>query len=173
MLRGKAPGMQVVQNSGEPGGGLSINIRGVGSITGGTSPLYVIDGMPIDNSVLITGTGNQVTGNPTPRNPLSALNPSDIQSIEILKDASATAIYGARGANGVIMITTKTGEGSEALQISYSGSVGVQNTHNRLNLLNEQQYMEGVNALIAAGEGSESDRVTQMHGGGTDWKDVI
>src|SRR5690625_5304604 len=84
-LRGKAPGMQVVQNSGEPGGGLSINIRGVGSITGGTSPLYVIDAMPIDNTVLITGTGNQVTGNPTPRNPLSALNPSDIQSIEILK----------------------------------------------------------------------------------------
>ena len=173
MLRGKAPGMQVVQNSGEPGGGLSINIRGVGSITGGTSPLYVIDGMPIDNTVLITGTGNQVTGNPTPRNPLSALNPSDIQSIEILKDASATAIYGARGANGVIMITTKTGEGSEDLQISYSGSVGVQNTHNRLNLLNAQQYMEGVNALIDAGEGSESDRVTQIHGGGTDWQDVI
>src|SRR5690625_5383236 len=105
--------MQVGRNSGEAGGVLCINIRGVGSISGGTPPLYVIDGMPIDNTVLITGTGNQVTGNPTPRNPLSALNPSDIQSIEILKDASATAIYGARGANGAIMIISKKGEAGE------------------------------------------------------------
>src|SRR5690606_14332867 len=97
------------QNTGEPGGGMSINIRGVGSITGGTSPLYVIDGLPIDNGVLISGTGNQIPTNRSPRNPLSSLNPSDIESIEILKDASATAIYGSRGANGVVLVTTKNG----------------------------------------------------------------
>lgn len=172
MIAGRAPGVQVVQNTGEPGGGLSINIRGVGSITGGTSPLYVIDGLPIDNSVLISGTGNQVVANRSPRNPLSALNPNDIESIEVLKDASATAIYGSRGANGVILITTKSGSAG-ALKVTYDGSFGIQNVHRRLDLLTPQQYMDGVNDLISKGQGLPSEIVTGIQDGGTDWQDVV
>ncbi|WP_234567120.1 SusC/RagA family TonB-linked outer membrane protein [Rhodohalobacter sp. 614A] len=172
LLQGKAPGVQVVQNSGEPGGGMSIDIRGVGSINAGSSPLYVIDGLPIDNSVLISGTGNQVASNPSPRNPLSALNPQDIESIEVLKDASATAIYGSRGANGVILVTTKKGTAGD-FQVNFNTQFGFQNVHQKLNLLNPQEYMEGINSLIDAGGGEESERVTEIIGGGTDWQDVI
>ncbi|MBV6643112.1 MAG: TonB-dependent receptor plug domain-containing protein, partial [Cyclobacteriaceae bacterium] len=94
-------------NSAEPGGGISIQIRGSGSINAGTAPLYVIDGLPIDNGSPVTGGGSGFDNARKPRNPLSTLNPADVESIEILKDASATAIYGARGANGVILITQK------------------------------------------------------------------
>ncbi len=172
MIQGKAAGVQVVQNSGEPGGGMSIDIRGVGSINAGSAPLYVVDGLPIENSVLIGGTGNQVAPTRSPRNPIGFLNPADIASIEILKDASASAIYGARGANGVILITTKSGS-SGALKIDYNGHVGFNEVHNRLDLLNPQQYMQGINELIDAGVGSETERVTGISGDGTDWQDVI
>ncbi|MEX2410030.1 MAG: SusC/RagA family TonB-linked outer membrane protein, partial [Candidatus Paceibacterota bacterium] len=172
LIQGRAPGVQVVQNSGEPGGGMSIDIRGIGSITAGSAPLYVIDGLPIDNSVLISGTGNQVASNPSPRNPLSSLNPQDIESIEILKDASATAIYGSRGANGVIMVTTKKGVSGD-FQINYNTQLGIQNVHNRLDLLNPQDYRDGINSLIEAGGGEDSERVTEIINNGTDWQDVI
>ncbi len=172
MLEGKAAGVQVVQNSGEPGGGISIDVRGVGSINAGSAPLYVIDGLPIDNSVLIGGTGDQVASTRSPRNPLNGLNPEDIESIEVLKDASATAIYGARGANGVVLVTTKSGTQGD-LRVSYNGQLGIQNVHNRLDLLSPQQYMDGINALIDAGGGEPSERVTGIAGEGTDWQDVI
>lgn len=96
-----------MQSSGEPGGGISVNVRGVGSVNAGNSPLYVVDGFPIDNSATVGGTGANFTGMKSARNPLNAINPDDIASIEVLKDASATAIYGSRGANGVVLITTK------------------------------------------------------------------
>jgi len=172
MLQGRVSGVQVVQSSGEPGGGSSVNIRGTGSINAGSSPLYVIDGLPIDNSVLISGTGNQVASTRSPRNPLSSLNPDDIESIEVLKDASATAIYGSRGANGVILVTTKKGQ-TGGLQINYNGQIGVSEVQNRLDLLNPQQYMDGINSIIDLGAGDPSERVTQISGGGTDWQDVI
>lgn len=172
LIDGKAAGVQVVQNSGEPGGGMSIDIRGVGSINAGSSPLYVVDGLPIENSVLISGTGNQVAPTRSPRNPISFLNPGDIESIEILKDASASAIYGARGANGVILITTKSGSAGQ-LKVDYNGHIGFNEVHNRLNLLNPQEYMTGINSLIDGGAGDEAERVTGIQGGGTDWQDVI
>ncbi len=172
LMEGKAPGVQIVQMSGEPGAGMSVDIRGVGSINAGSSPLYVVDGLPIQNNVMIGGTGNQVTPSRSPRNPISFLNPSDIKSIEILKDASATAIYGARGANGVILITTKSGEAGE-LKIDYNGHVGFNSVHKRLDLLNPQEYMEGINALIDMGHGDPSERVNEIQNGGTDWQDVI
>jgi len=172
MIGGKVAGVQVVQNSGEPGAGISIDIRGVGSINAGSSPLYVVDGLPIENSVLISGTGNQVASTRSPRNPISFLNPEDIESIEILKDASATAIYGARGANGVIMITTKKGAAGN-LSIDYNGHIGVNQVSNRFDLLNPQEYMEGINAIIDDGYGSDAERVTEIQDGGTDWQDVI
>lgn len=103
--------MSVIQNSGEPGGGFSINIRGASSINAGVEPLYVIDGVPIDNSRAVeSGSIVGFNSNRTPRNPMSSINPADIESLEILKDASATAIYGSRGANGVVLITTKSGK---------------------------------------------------------------
>mgnify|MGYP003113526136 CR=1 FL=1 len=172
MIQGKAAGVQVVQNSGEPGGGMSINIRGVGSINAGSSPLYVIDGLPINNSPAISQTGNETAPTRSPRNPISFLNPEDIASIDILKDASATAIYGSRGANGVVMITTKKGNSGD-LRIDYSTHIGFNQVHNRLELLNAEQYTNGINSLIDLGAGSEAERVTPIQGNGTDWQDVV
>ncbi len=172
MIQGKAAGVQVVQNSGEPGGGMSINIRGVGSINAGSSPLYVIDGLPINNEPAIAQTGNEVAPTRSPRNPISFLNPADIESIDILKDASATAIYGSRGANGVIMITTKKGNSSK-LNINYNTHIGFNQVHNRLDLLSPEQYKTGINSLIDAGGGSNAERVGDIQANGTDWQDVV
>ncbi len=172
MIAGKAAGVQVVQNSAEPGGGISVNIRGSGSINAGNSPLYVIDGLPIDNSAAVTGVGERFTTSRTTRNPLSALNPADIESIEILKDASATAIYGARGANGVILITTKNGSAGK-LKINYNGYVGTQTIANKIQLLNPEQYMRTINEIIQEGGGTPDQEVTTIQNGGTDWQDEI
>ncbi|HEY0304736.1 MAG TPA: TonB-dependent receptor plug domain-containing protein, partial [Longimicrobiales bacterium] len=98
MLAGTAPGVQVTTASSEPGGALSVRIRGTSSITGNSEPLYVIDGFPIENDIEGSSVGNGGRDRTTPPNPLVTLNPSDIESISVLKDASATAIYGARGA---------------------------------------------------------------------------
>src|SRR5690606_22015959 len=101
LIAGRAPGVQVTQSSSEPGGGASIRIRGANSINASNEPLYVIDGLPINNAPI--SPTSSVVGDPSPRNPLNSLNPNDIKSVEILKDASATAIYGSRAANGVIL----------------------------------------------------------------------
>ncbi len=175
MLLGKSAGVNVVQSSGEPGGGFSVNIRGASSINGGVSPLYVIDGVPIDNSRPVSqGSIVGFSDNRSPRNPMSSINPSDIESIEILKDASATAIYGSRGANGVILITTKSGK-SEKMKVSYSGSVGIQSPSNKLDLLNAADYKRVLNEIIDAGGDSEANRVGEIAGGGagTDWQDEV
>lgn len=174
MISGNSAGIQVIQSGGQPGGGASVNIRGVGSINAGSSPLYVIDGLPIESST-ISGTGNQVASDPSPRNPLSSLNPEDIKSIEILKDASATAIYGSRGANGVVLITTKQGSEGD-LQIDYNGYFGLQNVHNRLDLLGPVEYQREINEIIDTGNLGEwlpSERVTEIQDGGTDWQDEV
>ena len=172
MLEGKLAGVQVVQNSGEPGGGMSINIRGEGSINAGTGPLYVIDGLPINNSTVIGGTGNEIAATRTPRNPISFLNPADIESIEVLKDASAAAIYGARGANGVVLITTRSGT-SGKIKVDYSGQFGINTVHNRLDLLNAQQYFDGINQIIEDGVEGDWQPVEAFEGNGTDWQDIV
>ncbi|MDR0698999.1 MAG: TonB-dependent receptor [Tannerella sp.] len=176
MLLGKSAGVNVVQNSGEPGGGFSINIRGANSVNAGNNPLYVIDGVPIDNERPITsGSIIGFNQNRSPRNPLSSINASDIKSIEILKDASATAIYGSRGANGVILITTKSGGKDEKTTVSYQGYVGIQNPANKLKLLNAADYKRILNEIIDAGGDDESNRVGDIANGGkgTDWQDEI
>lgn len=175
MLLGKSAGVNVVQSSGEPGGGFSVNIRGASSINGGVSPLYVIDGVPIDNSRPVSqGSIVGFSDNRSPRNPMSSINPADIESLEILKDASATAIYGSRGANGVILITTKSGK-SEKMKVSYSGSVGIQSPSGKLDLLGAADYKSVLNALIDAGADSEASRVGEIANGGagTDWQDEV
>ena len=125
-LQGRAAGVMVVQNSKAPGGSISVRVRGSNSISSTNEPLYVVDGFATLNGV--------------------DLNPNDIESMEILKDASATAIYGARGANGVIIITTKRGKAGKA-QINYNGYVGLQKVRNPFNMLNGKQYMTLANEL--------------------------
>ena len=116
LLQGKVPGVQVSANSGVPGGGIFIRIRGSNSVNASNDPLYVVDGVFINNTNLIaTGLGNQVSSNP-----LADLNPSDIERMEILKDANATAIYGSRGANGVVLITTKRGKAGDKTRITFN-----------------------------------------------------
>lgn len=170
LIFGKAPGVQVVQNSGEPGGGFSVNIRGAGSINAGNNPLYVVDGLPLDNSPVVSGGGNNFSNSRAPRNPLNSINPADIESMEILKDASATAIYGARGANGVVLITTKRGKAGR-LNVTYDVYGGVQQVANKIRLLNGDEYRDVMNAIIDAGGGTESNRVPPATNNGTDWLD--
>jgi TonB-linked SusC/RagA family outer membrane protein len=115
LLQGRAPGVQVSANSGVPGGGIFIRIRGSNSVNASNDPLYVVDGVFINNTNLVaTGLGNQVSSNP-----IADINPADIESFEILKDANATAIYGSRGANGVVLITTKRGRANTKTRITF------------------------------------------------------
>jgi len=166
--------VQVIQNTAQPGGGVSIQIRGASSVNAGNDPLYVIDGLPLNGGNVVAEAGGAYTGTRAPRNPLNTINPADIQSIEILKDASATAIYGSRGANGVILITTKQGS-SGKLKVDYNGYYGVQNVARKLPMLTAQEYQQVLNQLIDDGATgvSEGDRVTQIQNGGSDWQDII
>jgi TonB-linked SusC/RagA family outer membrane protein len=143
-LVGKIAGVQVLQTSGSPGAGLSVRVRGVGSITAGNEPLYVVDGVPISNdNARATGEINTGSGNypEQPINILSTINPADIESIQVLKDASAAAIYGSRGSNGVVLITTKNGTIGKPT-IRYSGYYGLQETTTRYDMLNAYEWAQ-------------------------------
>ncbi|MBJ2176048.1 TonB-dependent receptor [Aureibaculum sp. A20] len=137
VLQGRAAGVQVISNSGAPGGGMSIKIRGNSSLNSGNSPLYVVDGVPIESNMLSSLNGTENFG----LNPLSDINPGDIESIEILKDAASTAIYGSRAANGVILITTKRGSSGKA-QVDVSINTGVSEISRTLSVLNATQYRQ-------------------------------
>lgn len=171
LLIGKSSGVSVVQGSGEPGAGFSLNIRGSSSINAGNDPLYVIDGIPIDNDRPITRNGIGVGNSRTPRSPMASLNPGDIESIEILKDASATAIYGSRGANGVILITTKQGSAGKP-KFNYNTSLGVQNWSNELDLLSAEDYRRVLNDIVDAGGAEEAFRISNT-GVATDWQKEV
>ncbi len=138
LIQGKVAGVQVQNNSGAPGGGSSISIRGITSIRSGNSPLIVVDGVPLAGGTTSPGNGTPLGGTPGD-NPLNFINPSDIASMDVLKDASATAIFGSRGANGVIMITTKKGQ-TGAPKIEFSTSVGVSSLLKRIDVLDGDQY---------------------------------
>lgn len=202
MMQGKVAGVQITQTSGAPGGNVNVVIRGISSITGGNSPLYVVDGYAIgtggggsDLSSFASSSysaSNIANSSATNRiNPLSTINPSDIESIQVLKDASATAIYGSRGANGVVIITTKRGKVGKPT-ITFEHSTGVQQLAKKLDLLSPQQYAEYVaegrdNAWVfAGGKATDANNVrstaTQVKPefrnpsqiqNGTDWQDVI
>jgi TonB-linked SusC/RagA family outer membrane protein len=140
-LSGRMPGVMVQTTNGLPGGGINVQIRGKGSIAAGSDPLYIIDGVPFDGSAPNPSntmqTNNNVSG---VINPLNSLNPADIENITVLKDADATAIYGSRGSNGVIIIQTKKAE-KAALQISLSTKAGISQISQRPKLLNLQEYL--------------------------------
>ena len=137
-LQGRVAGVMVVQNAGNPGNGITVRVRGSSSISGGNDPLYVIDGVPMtqgDQSALNIGFGGQDV------DAVADLNPSEIERIEVLKDASAAAIYGSRASNGVVLITTKRGQAARP-EITFGSYYGSQKDWKRLDMLNAQQYME-------------------------------
>lgn len=170
-LSGKAAGVQVTQVNGKVDGGVKIFIRGVSTISSSKEPLYVIDGVPIINA--------NESGNGAPTNPLISLNPNDIESIDILKDASSAAIYGSRGTNGVILITTKKGKEGRA-QVSVNFSQGVSTPTNKREWLNASEYAELLTEAIrnrvpawsqAQADSWVNNRLTR-YSGGKDWKTV-
>ncbi|MDX3914950.1 MAG: TonB-dependent receptor [Pseudosphingobacterium sp.] len=173
-LQGRTPGVQIYQKSGEPGAAMSVQIRGITSITGNNAPLYVIDGMPVNDAAAIGTAGvGGATNNPNNRTPLNALNPADIASIEILKDASATAIYGSRGANGVVLITTKKGKAGK-IAVTYDASYGQQQVAKTQRYMTAEEYTSAVNGIIKEGQlnGSVYQPV-EASTYNTDWQDLL
>lgn len=185
MLQGKAAGVTVTNNSGAPGSAASVRVRGTTSISGTNEPLYVIDGVPISGDA----TGKSTSGQPLAGrdgfsssggsgnnavSPLSMINPSDIESIDILKDASATAIYGSRGANGVIIITTKSGKKGEG-RISYENFTSISTVANKLDVLNLQQYAILKNELADMWGYQKRQEFAhpELLGKGTNWQDEV
>ncbi len=164
MMQGRVSGVNITQNSGEPGTGMTVRIRGSNSIRSGQDPLYVVDGVPLDNAD-ITPDGGSASGygGGANKNPLSFLNPDDIESIDILKDASSTAIYGARGANGVVIITTKKGKKGQAT-ISYDGYMGVSEIREKLDILTAKEFRSYTR--------SDGSKLLDL-GASTDWQDQI
>ncbi len=185
LIQGKVAGLQIINNSGQPGGAATIRIRGTASVRSGNNPLYVVDGVPLSGGSGRPGLGLAAFGNSPASNPLNFINPNDIASMDVLKDASATAIYGSRGSNGVIIITTKRGQsGQPSLDVNYS--VGTSKIMKQLDVLDGNEYRaaltkygltsgnygDNVNAVdailrsgmthqlsIAAGGGSENAKI--------------
>ena len=158
LIQGKTAGVQITQSSGEPGAGISLRIRGTGSVRSNNSPLFVIDGVPVSNENVSASTADIGVGTGGSKNPLNFLNPNDIESMSILKDASATAIYGSRGANGVVIITTKSGKSGGGGQFAFSSNLTVSETADTFNLLSSQEFVDRGGADL---------------GGSTDWQDFI
>jgi TonB-linked SusC/RagA family outer membrane protein len=172
-FQGRIPGVMVQNNSGAPGGATTVTIRGVSSF-GSNQPLYVIDGIQFyGDGVGVAGMTDGANGQ-TRVNPLSTINPNDIVSIDVLKDASASAIYGSRASNGVILITTKRGKSGEA-KISYNGYYGVAGLRSKQEVMNLQQYADYRKNIA-----TETNQQVDQHyldpsllGEGTDWQDEV
>ena len=164
VLQGRAAGVQIQANTGTPGGSSTIRIRGTNSLNASSQPIFVIDGVIIDSDGGDDGNSN----------PLAGINPSDILTMDILKDASATAIYGSRASNGVIMITTKRGKAGEAT-LTYDGYVGWQQMPKKLDVLNLRQYAEHNNDIADAQIKTHSGTFLrpELLGAGTDWQDEL
>ena len=177
-LQGRAAGVTAVQTSGAPGSSSSIRVRGQATINANAEPLYVIDGVIMQgggSSGADFGLGDALgNGSVSTVSPLSTINPSDIVSMEILKDASATAIYGAQGANGVVLITTKRGKAGDA-KFTYDGMFAVQRQNRRIDLLNLREFAEYYNDLasVAMVNANEYYSDPSILGKGTNWQDAI
>lgn len=144
-MQGQISGVQIDQRTGEPGAAPEIQVRGTGTLTAGTDPVFVIDGIPVDKNLALQGELNQRRDAfSTPRqNPLSNIHPRDIESIEVLKDASAASIYGSRGSNGVVMVSTKEGGGIDGRPVvNFSQRVGVSEVANRPDMMNAEEWIE-------------------------------
>src|SRR5688572_25698532 len=180
MIQGRVAGVEMTTNNGEPGAGAQIRIRGGTSISASNEPLYVIDGVPISNAATEPG-GIGIGGSPSlPRSPLNLLNPSDIESITILKDASATAIYGSRAANGVILIQTKKGAEGGGSTMEYDGYVAMSAPSNYLELLTGSEYRQFLQQQLArvapgdtAGLRQWNNRIASQGAANTDWERAV
>ena len=162
MIQGKVAGVQIVANNGEPGAGSSIKIRGASSIRSGTQPLYVIDGIPLDMSSNSPSSGSGYSAPAT--DPLSFINPNDIETMDVLKDASAAAIYGSRAANGVVLITTKKGKDGQS-EVSYSTSVSISSLRKKLDVLSASDWLKYRQNVLGTTENNM--------GAATDWQDQV
>ena len=177
-LQGRAAGVSAVQTSGAPGSSSSIRVRGQATVNANAEPLYVIDGVIVQgggNSGADFGLGDALgNGRVSTISPLSTINPADIVSMEILKDASATAIYGAQGANGVVLITTKHGKAGEA-KFSYDGMFAVSRQTSRIDMMNLRQYAEFYNDMVNMGEVEANALYADpsILGKGTNWQDEV
>ena len=176
---GRVTGVTAVQTSGAPGSASSIRVRGQATINAGAEPLYVVDGVIFQSggqSGADYGLGDKLgNGSVSTISPLSTINPSDIVSMEVLKDASATAIYGAQGANGVVLITTKRGKAGEA-KFTYDGSTTWSRQTKRLDMMNLREFAEYYNDLVAQGEITKADPAysdPSVLGKGTNWQDAV
>jgi TonB-linked SusC/RagA family outer membrane protein len=164
MMQGRIAGVQITSNNGEPGSGSQIRVRGLSTFRSGSQPLYVVDGIPLDfaSSSPKGANGSALNGAPA-TNPLNFINPGDIQSIDILKDASAAAIYGSRGANGVIIITTKKGKEGKG-EVEYSNFVSMSKLPKKLDVLSADEWVSYLDSL----------KLTKNDfGARTDWQDEI
>ncbi|PRX54931.1 TonB-dependent receptor [Flagellimonas meridianipacifica] len=196
---GQVAGVQVQEVSGEPGAAPNIRVRGSGSISAGNDPLFVIDGIPISRNLTTSVIGGvsrrRASFQPPPVNPLATLNPNDIASIEVLKDASAAAIYGSRGGNGVLLITTKNGANRDKGQFSFDSFIQIQNVANKLDLMNAEELIDftrdarnnnylssvdGASIDDPIGPGDRGNALFELpqsfidwDGTDTDWQDVI
>ena len=178
MLQGKVAGVQVTQNSGAPGGATSVRIRGASSLNSSNEPLYVIDGVPMSGTNSVQGFDWMGGSNgQTTVNPLAAIAPSDIVSIDVLKDASACAIYGAAGANGVVLVTTRRGSAGHT-NVTYDGYVAWQQVAKRLDMMDLREYAVYQQSLLNEGVLSKNNfdetfSDISLRGRGTDWQDEI
>ena len=197
---GQVAGVQVQETSGEPGASPNIRVRGSGSISAGNDPLFVIDGIPISRNLTTVGVNGGIPGRsaafqPPPVNPLATINPNDIESIQVLKDASAAAIYGSRGGNGVLLITTKKASTTEEGRFSFDSFIRMDNVANKLDLMNASELIdftrdarnnnylssvEGASITDPIGPGQRGDVNFEMpesflnwDGTDTDWQDAI
>jgi TonB-linked SusC/RagA family outer membrane protein len=161
MLQGQAAGVQVVNSSGVLGSAPTVKIRGVASISSGSRPLFVVDGVPLNDANQTTAQGGQAL------NPLNDINPNDIESMTVLKDAAATAVYGSRGANGVVLITTKTGKQGQATRVTLDMSTSVSESTDIFNMMSADQYRQ---FEVDAGFADSTDELPQ---GNFDWADAV
>ena len=166
LIQGKTAGVQITQTSGEPGAGVQIRIRGTNSVRSNNNPLFVVDGVPLAGDDTSAGSASIGVGSSTPRNPLNFINPADIESMSILKDASATAIYGSRGANGVVIITTKSGKAGGEGVWELNSTLSIASPGEEFNLLKPDAFLAGVADL--GGNAGDLD-----FGANTNWQDVV
>ncbi|HTE13159.1 MAG TPA: TonB-dependent receptor, partial [Chitinophagaceae bacterium] len=166
-IQGRSAGVYVTQNSGQPGGGISVNIRGVATINGSTEPLYVVDGVQIPGQSISFGAQSSANG-------LAGLNPADVEDIQVLQGPSATAIYGSRATNGVLLITTKRGKSGDA-KINYGFQYSVQQAPRHLQVMNLPQYAQMVKEFhaLAGGVTPAEFLDSSLLGNGTDWQDEL
>ena len=173
MIQGRVAGVHITPNNGEPGGGAQIRIRGGTSISASNEPLYVVDGVPLQNETPVAGAYGVAGINPAlSRSGLNSINPNDIESITVLKDASATAIYGSRGANGVILIETKRGERAGASLVEYDVYVAAATPARKLGFLSGNQYRAFIQEQVDAGELAAS-RLDALGTANTNWEDEL